>query len=140
MCFSPPASGPFERIRARCSVWPVLVLVVALSAGGIAWWLLRIRAGLVGAASTYLRMATFAWKAAGRPQDAALKGFMTNLPPFVHVSNRVFELHGGKLATQFCTDRLGFEGTLFITTNDTLILLEPHGFRLVESGGTAQNN
>jgi hypothetical protein len=73
---------------------------------------------------TTLRGVTRAWNEAGRPEGEALRRFMADRP-YASVSNRVFVFEGTNYTTQFATTAIGRSGTLFITTDDVLILWEP---------------
>ena len=105
-------------------VWSLVVLVIIAVVGTVVWWVHQTRAGLLGAAGAELRGVVISWNSANQPKGQELLMFMNKCPDYILISNRVFTVGGKTFVTQFATKRLGMPGTLFVTTNNVLILLD----------------
>jgi hypothetical protein len=111
--------------RSGISIWiGTLFVAFALLAVGVTW-LKQVKRGLIGSARIHLRGAMRTWEASGRPEGNALKGFMNKVPDHIFATNLVVTIDGKHMETMFATERLGFPGTLLITTNNLFIILEP---------------
>ena len=119
----PPRIG-IGRVSTR---WrhPVVLLTVGLLVfvGFMFWFGSHLNHSFTVVGDTLLRGVTRAWNEAGQPEGEALRRFMADRP-YAVVSNRVFVIEGTNYTTQFATTHIGRRGTLFITTNSTVILWE----------------
>lgn len=105
----------------------------------VAWFLYQLRITEIGAGGAELRGATRAWNETNQPAGQALAEFMKRCPSYIIPSNRVFVINGTSDAAQFATTRIGTEGTLFITTNYTLILVDSRDSPTIFSSGSSDS-
>jgi len=109
-------------------IWIAVALIFCLAVGYYAWARIFVTRRLEHADGVELTQTLKRWVEAGRPEGQTLTEFMRGRRPDLVVSNRLFVIGQTNLVTQFAlTNPYGRTGTLFVTSNEVLIWMDPSG-------------